>query len=464
MRLNRKWILVIALVLSMATAISGTLAYLTATDTATNTFTVGNVSIDLQEPSYTGNNQTLLPGVEIAKDPQIKNTGSTEAWVWMEITVPTDLMQYIQGWDSSEFTKTETVSGANTIVTMKRNAKLAANATTAAAFTKIVLPSSLTSMPESLTTSGSVDIVVNAYAIQGNAATTIGGAIEAYNGETGGEGDEPGVIYTEVSTAEALTTALQNGGNVKLTANIALNASATVPAGTATVLDLNGKILSYSASTQDEAMITNKGNLTINGEGEIYYNYTGAADSSYGKGNYTISNEGSLTVNGGKIYISNLSNHAKYPINNNSINGNAVLVINGGHLYNYNTSAIRQFCGSSTNTNSVTINGGTIEGYCAIWMQNPSSSGTVNGDLTISGGTIVTTAKAYVEDNSKLKEVSSCIYASCSGNGNWSSTSFVKIDGGTINENIDFSSEAPATVTVDTSKATCNGNVKLASD
>jgi len=226
-------------------------------------------------------------------------------------------------------------------------------------------------------------------------------------------------------------------------------------------INLNGHSLIYNGTVQGEAMITNKGDLTINdsvGGGEIYYNYTGAADSTYSKGNYTISNAGTLTVNGGKIHIANLSGHAKYPIDNNSTTGNAVLVINGGHLYNYNTSAIRQFCNSTTNTNSVTITGGLIEGYSAIWMQNPGSK-TVNGALSITGGEVKSTAKAYVNGTSELKDVSSKIYCSAEG-GAWSESSAVSITGGTINENVFLAEEAPAAITIGEG-ATFNGNVEL---
>ena len=229
-------------------------------------------------------------------------------------------------------------------------------------------------------------------------------------------------------------------------------------------IDLNGKTMTYNSTVQGEAMITNKGDLTINdsvGTGVINYNYTGAADPSYGKGNYTISNGGKLTVNGGKITIANLRQHAKYPIDNNSTSGDAILVINGGHLYNYNTSAIRQFCNSTTNQNSVTINGGTIEGYCAIWVQNPGKK-TVNGALSITGGEIKTTAAAYVNGTSELKDVGSKIYCTIDGEGGaWSETSSVSITGGTINENVNLEANAPVDVTIG-ENATFNGYVKTA--
>ena len=60
--------LVIALV---AVASLGTLAYFTDTDSATNTFTVGKVDIELDEPAWKGNDQTLMPGTKLDKDPTI---------------------------------------------------------------------------------------------------------------------------------------------------------------------------------------------------------------------------------------------------------------------------------------------------------------------------------------------------------------------------------------------------------
>ncbi len=255
-----------------------------------------------------------------------------------------------------------------------------------------------------------------------------------------------------------LAEAVAAGGNVKLLTNVELDAPIVIEKGKEVILDLSTYKISYTSTVMDEAMITNKGTLTINGEdgSEIYYNYVGAADSSYGKGNYTISNGGTLTVNGGKINIANLKSHAKYPIDNNSSTGDAVLVINGGHLYNYNTSAIRQFCNSTTYKNTVTINGGLIEGYCAVWVQNPGSK-TVNGKLTITGGEIRTTAAAYVNGTAALEEVGSAIYFTIDGNGGaWNENSALEITGGIFNENVDLDEEAPATIVVGEG-ATFNG-------
>lgn len=270
--------------------------------------------------------------------------------------------------------------------------------------------------------------------------------------------------YTSLQDA---IDAAQAGDVIVVLEDIELDTTIVVAAGKELTIDLNGKTISYTSTVQGEAMITNKGNLTINDSAEtetktgvINYNYVGAADSTYGKGNYTISNAGTLTVNGGEITIANLSGHAKYPIDNNSTTGDAILVINGGHLYNYNTSAIRMFCNSTTYKNSVTINGGLIEGYSAIWVQNPSRTSTVNGQLTIADGEIRTTAKAYVNGTAALKDVASSVHFTTEG-GAWSDNSFITISGGVFNENVNLSEGAPATINVDEEKATFNGRLVL---
>ena len=247
-------------------------------------------------------------------------------------------------------------------------------------------------------------------------------------------------------TLEDAIAAAQAGEVVTLLDNINLNAPLVITKEL--VLDLAGFEIVYTSTTQGEAMITNKGVLTINdsvGTGVINYNYVGAADSTYGKGNFTISNQATLTVNGGKITIATLRAHAKYPIDNNSGNGDAVLVINGGHLYNYNTSAVRMYCNSTKYLNSVTVNGGLLEGYSAIWLQNPTNK-VATAQLTVNGGEIRTTAAAYVNGTSPLNQVSSNVY--CTAGGGWSEDSFIKLLGGTFNENVYLAEGAPATFEV----------------
>ena len=54
-----------------ALAFGGTMAYLTDTEGATNTFTVGKVQIDFEEPNYPGNDsetvKNLVPNAEVKR-------------------------------------------------------------------------------------------------------------------------------------------------------------------------------------------------------------------------------------------------------------------------------------------------------------------------------------------------------------------------------------------------------------
>lgn len=76
--------MVVALALTASIMIGATLAYFVSeTDPVTNTFTIGNVKIELDEPSWDDetSGKDILPGVTIPKDPTVYNTGVNEAYV-----------------------------------------------------------------------------------------------------------------------------------------------------------------------------------------------------------------------------------------------------------------------------------------------------------------------------------------------------------------------------------------------
>ena len=88
---RKSLILAACAIMLVCATIAGTLAYLTSTDTVTNTFTVGNVSITLDEAKVDGNGEAvtpeqrvdantykLLPGKEYDKDPTIHVSGTSE--------------------------------------------------------------------------------------------------------------------------------------------------------------------------------------------------------------------------------------------------------------------------------------------------------------------------------------------------------------------------------------------------
>lgn len=99
MRKNKMIVTGAACGLIAAMTIGGTMAYLTDSEQTSNTFTVGKVKIDLEEPNWdttdSNNNkipdraEKLVPNQELDKNPQIENTGSNNAVVFMKVTVPT---------------------------------------------------------------------------------------------------------------------------------------------------------------------------------------------------------------------------------------------------------------------------------------------------------------------------------------------------------------------------------------
>lgn len=92
----KKKIIALCLIVALAATavIGGTLAYFTDTDEETNTFTMGNVRIDLKE-TFDAQNAVLRPGSQstnkIEKKVWIENVGSENAYVWYEWYIPTAL-------------------------------------------------------------------------------------------------------------------------------------------------------------------------------------------------------------------------------------------------------------------------------------------------------------------------------------------------------------------------------------
>lgn len=84
---NKKKMSALSLAMVGALSVAGVSAYFTDADTATNTFTVGKVSMDLQEPNWEPPTD-ITPNEEFAKDPQIKNDGINDEYVFMKVAVP----------------------------------------------------------------------------------------------------------------------------------------------------------------------------------------------------------------------------------------------------------------------------------------------------------------------------------------------------------------------------------------
>ena len=189
--------LALVLVMVFGATLGGTFAYLTSTDTVTNTFTVGNVQIKLDEAKANpdgslvegadrvkANSYKLLPGHTYNKDPMVTVlSGSESAYIKMTVTftkakeldaifAPTgaDLISIFKGYDSTNWiakgnTK-DTSANTRTYEFWYKEAVAAPEGDVAldALFDSITVPGSITN--EQLATIEGMTITVNAYAIQ----------------------------------------------------------------------------------------------------------------------------------------------------------------------------------------------------------------------------------------------------------------------------------------------------------
>lgn len=93
-----------AVMLVAVLVVGGTLAYFTDTDDAENVFTVGGVKISLIEQQKGANglvdfeqDKALVPGTSsdgnaVSKIVTVKNSGANDAWVWVDMLIPSALL------------------------------------------------------------------------------------------------------------------------------------------------------------------------------------------------------------------------------------------------------------------------------------------------------------------------------------------------------------------------------------
>lgn len=167
----KKKILAICLVAALAAtaAISGTLAYFTDEAEKENTFTVGNVDIDLTEPKWDASGSKdapeVYPGEALAKDPTVTNIGKNPCFVRVSVS---DLDQF--GANAPIIYRTDYVDGGLGTDWVKYGdyfyytKVLAIGETTDALFDQVVIPTSITNNAETK------PIVVKAYAVQAQGA------------------------------------------------------------------------------------------------------------------------------------------------------------------------------------------------------------------------------------------------------------------------------------------------------
>lgn len=194
---SKALLLTLCAVLLVAASVLGTMAYLTSTDEVTNTFTVGEVKIKLDEAKANpdgslvanadrvkANEYKLLPGHTYNKDPMVTVlSGSESSYVKMTVTFSkaneldaifapggADLTSIFNGYDAAKWiakgnTKDATANTRTYEFWYKETVGApTADVALAALFDSITVPGTITN--EQLATIEGMTITVNAYAIQ----------------------------------------------------------------------------------------------------------------------------------------------------------------------------------------------------------------------------------------------------------------------------------------------------------
>lgn len=205
----KKTLLTIAAALLLVFAsVMGTMAYLTSTDTVTNTFTVGNVSIKLDEAKANtdgtlveeadrvkANTYKLIPGHTYNKDPMVTVLkGSESAYIKMIVVVTksaeldaigVDLLTTFKGYSSANWlykdNTEDTTANTRTYEFWYKETVAAPDADVEldALFDQIVVPGTISNAQ--LATIEGMTITVTAHAIQADGFANAEAAWAAYS-------------------------------------------------------------------------------------------------------------------------------------------------------------------------------------------------------------------------------------------------------------------------------------------
>lgn len=210
----------IAVMLVAVLVVGGTLAYFTDTKSATNTFTVGDVKIKLDESNVndpngdrvTSNEYTgMLPGIQYKKDPVVTNTGKNGAYVRAVVTIENGMnwlglynenvwtapqaeafMKLIcnkmgDGWSLEDYDYVTNAERGSTdfVAVLKYDGVLAAGKATTAMFENIMLPANATTndITTRVAQNGVFHIDVVAQAIQADGFASWNDAFAAFDAQ-----------------------------------------------------------------------------------------------------------------------------------------------------------------------------------------------------------------------------------------------------------------------------------------
>lgn len=180
---------------------------------------------------------------------------------------------------------------------------------------------------------------------------------------------------------DAVSANLEKGGNVTLSEDYSVaskSAGVTIPLGVTSTLNLNGKKFSnVNGHTANKAALQVRGNLTIEGNGEVYCE-GGATNNAI-----IVENGGNLTINGGTYNVgkaaNGTSNATIYVQGPDNYSRNGTVVINGGTFKAEEGSDGTRFVLNQSDditTSCFTVKGGTFIGF------NPANVNEAHGAIT----------------------------------------------------------------------------------
>lgn len=204
---SKALLLTVCAVLLVTASVLGTMAYLTSQDKVLNTFTVGAVSIDLDEAKVDENGEAvqgaqrvkentykLIPGQTYHKDPTVTvKKGSETAYIKMTVTVSNaaelkaidyDLMENVDNYDSDVWIlkgdSEDKRSNTRTYEFWYKEAVTAGNADVVlpALFQKLTVPGTVTS--QKMESFKGMAISIQAHAIQASGFSNATEAWAAY--------------------------------------------------------------------------------------------------------------------------------------------------------------------------------------------------------------------------------------------------------------------------------------------
>lgn len=180
---------------------------------------------------------------------------------------------------------------------------------------------------------------------------------------------------------DAVSANLEKGGNVTLSEDYSVaskSAGVTIPLGVTSTLNLNGKKFSnVNGHTANKAALQVRGNLTIEGNGEVYCE-GGATNNAI-----IVENGGNLTINGGTYNVgkaaNGTSNATIYVQGPDSYGRNGTVEINGGTFKAEEGTDGTPFVLNQSDditSSCFTVKGGTFIGF------NPASVNEAHGAIT----------------------------------------------------------------------------------